>query len=136
MVNAAAAQLMTIVDVASWKGLCENGLDHATRSIGEHAIRCFRYLVHFGALTYDELYDICGRTRGEKSCHKGIKCLVKEKFFIRLPNLGRKYLFGLHPRITNVLSSTGQRVYRDEDAIDVARAAGCQVVYNRKHANA
>jgi len=136
VVNAAAAQLMTIADVASWKSLCDTGVDHATRSIGDHAVRCFRFLVRFGSLTYIELYEICGRTRGEKNCHKAIKRLVAEEFVTRLPNLDRRYLFGLHPRILNVLSSTGQRVHRDEDAIAEARAAGRQVVYARRQDHA
>ena len=136
VVNTAAAQLMTIADVASWESLCLTGVDHATRSIGDHAVRCFRFVVRFGSLTYEDLYDLCGRTQGEKNCHKGIKRLVAEKFFTRLPNLDRKHLFGLHPRILNVLSSTGQRVHRDEAAIALARAAGRQVVFNRRQDHA
>jgi hypothetical protein len=132
-VNAAADQFMGIVDASNWKWYCPNGRDHATRSVGAHAVRCFRSVIRFGALVYKELYDLCGRTYGEKNCHKAIQRLIAEDFLIRLPKLGRKMLFGLHRRISDEIPSAGRRAYRDEVALAAARSAGRQVVAARRN---
>jgi hypothetical protein len=132
-VNTAADQLMGNVGAPNWKWYCPNGRDHATRTVGIHAVRCFRSVIRFGALVYLELYDLCGRSYGEKNCHKAIQRLIAENFLVRLPKLGRQMLFGLHPRITDEIPSAGQRAHRDEDALAAARSAGRQVVAARRN---
>jgi hypothetical protein len=113
-----------------WKWHCTNGLDHDYREIGSHAVCGLHSVVRFGPLIYKELYRLGGRVYGEKNCQKGIARLVKDDYLVQT-RLGRKMLFGLHPRIAQLLPLAGTREHRDEVAFAAALESGRRIIVAR-----
>jgi hypothetical protein len=83
-------------------------------------------------LSFNELYRMGERVYGEKSCHKGIARLVKDEYLVRT-KLGRKMLFGLHPRITQLLPLVGAREHQDEAEFAAALESEHRVIVARRN---
>jgi hypothetical protein len=132
----AVTRILDAAQAGIWKWLCTNGLDHKKREIGSHAVCGLHCVTRFGPLTYEELYRLGGRVYREKNCQKGITRLVKDEYLVRT-SLGRKMLFGLHPRIAQLLPFAGTREHRDEVAFAAALESGRRVILalrNKKRA--
>jgi hypothetical protein len=104
----AVTRILNGAQAGIWKWCCTNGLDHDKQEIGLHTVRGLDSVTRFGPLTYRELYRLGGRVYGEKNCQKGITRLVKDEYLVQT-RLGRKMLFGLHPRIVQLLPLAGTR---------------------------
>jgi hypothetical protein len=128
----AIQQILNGAQAGIWKWRCTNGLDHDTREIGSHAVRCLHSMVRFGPLLYNELYRLYGRVYREKNCQKGIARLVKNDFLVQT-RLGRKILFGFHPRIAQLLPLAGTRENRDEVEFMAALESGRRVIVARRN---
>jgi hypothetical protein len=128
----AVTRILNVAQAGIWKWLCTNGLDHAERSIGSHAVRSLHSVARYGPLIFDELYQLDGRVYGEKNCQKAVARLVEEDYLVQT-RLGHKKLFSLHPRISQLLPFAGTREHRDEVAFAAALEAGPLVILARRN---
>jgi hypothetical protein len=130
----AVTQILNGSQAGIWKWFCTNGLDHNKREIGLHAVCCLHIVTRFGPPTYRELHRLGGRVNGEKNCQKGITGLVKDEYLVQT-RLGRQMLFGLHPRIAQLLPLAGTREHRDEVAFANALESGRRIIVARHNKN-
>jgi hypothetical protein len=84
-----------------WKA----GKDHK-RYTGSLAARALHMIVRFGELAWNELYTICGRVCGRKTCCYVIRRLRADGFLIRRKE-GRLEYIGLGPIVRDNVTVTG-----------------------------
>jgi hypothetical protein len=125
-VGSMALDIMNTSHVPDWRWESTNGLDHAW-NIGAHATRTFFMLVRFGALFWDEIYTLCGQSRGEK-CQKGVKRLVERGFLDDRRKVGRKLLIVLTPRFRHAIPGAGVCEHRDEIAFQAEIEVGLAMI--------
>jgi hypothetical protein len=130
-VGSMALDIMTASHVLDWRWESTNGLDHA-RNIGAHAKRAFFMLVRFGPLFWNEIFTLCGQSRGEKNCHKGVKRLIERGFLDDSHKVGRKRLIVLTPRFRHAIPGAGVREHRDEIAFQAEIAIGLAMIQGRE----
>jgi hypothetical protein len=123
-------RLILVLGVLTWVWNCPNGNDH-NRNTGPVAGRVLHWIVRFGALTYGELYTLCGVVYGEKTCCYAIQRLKDDNYLVQR-NLGRAQLLGLNDVVHTNIPTFGNRGDRDEAAFEVELAAGREVIRSRR----
>jgi hypothetical protein len=89
-------------------------------------------LVRFGPLFWNEIFTLCGQSRGEKNCHKGVKRLIEQGFLDDSRKVGRKRLIVLTPRFRHAIPGAGVREHRDEIAFQAKIAIGLAMIQGRE----
>jgi hypothetical protein len=108
-------------EIGDWEWKAKKDHRRYTGSLGAHALHM---IVRFGELACSEIYGICGRSRGEKTCcYAVVKRLTIDGFLIRR-KVGRLEYFGLSPIVTDNVPITGIRACRDPVAFDAAMEVG------------
>jgi hypothetical protein len=89
--------------IGDWEWEAQRDQD---RNLGSQAACALHMIVRFGELVWSELYTICGRVQGEKTCFYAVTHLRKDGFLIRQKQ-GRLEYFGLGYVVWNNIPVSG-----------------------------
>ncbi|OEU19158.1 hypothetical protein FRACYDRAFT_237449 [Fragilariopsis cylindrus CCMP1102] len=123
-------QIIIYAGIDKWKCRTTGG---GLRHIGKYAGFILQYVARFGALSYREIYELCGQVYGGNTVCDAVKRLVSRNYLHKFRFEG-ELQYQLGPRLAHILPVSGTRRDRDVVAFEAASEAGRVVIANRRAA--